>query len=277
MPNYVEIVGNYFTGVGVVCAGDPTVYNDLVWESTVISQADLDTAYITEYKTNKILEFSELTREDIVNGFPSSALGTPYLYDSEPEDQLNLIGSVTANVTMPYSCHKYLPGCQIIDVGGAKVGTDATGYANDTTMYNLEVQVDGVSSYFSFAGENIQTFDDLVTTMNADADFLAIAVAALKNGNVEIKSLSFGAESTVNIVVGSLVSTLSGYVGLQTPIDGVDGANVAKAYEVHTNAQLQQVLNDGAVVKLTILQKFNTKKEQILYAADIAAVDAITW
>lgn len=52
---------------------------------------------------------------------------------------------------------------------------------------------------------------------------------------------------------------------------------MAKAYEVHTNAQLQQVLNDGAVVKLTILQKFNTKKEQILYAADIAAVDAITW
>jgi hypothetical protein len=277
MPNYLDMLSSYFPGVGAYTTGNPEVYDDIVWVSTPVAQSDLDVAYVVEYKTNKIIEFSEQAREDIINGFDSSSLGTPFSYDSEPEDQLNLIGSVTANVTMPYSCRAYTQGCQHIDVGGNKVGTDSTGYANDLTMYNLEVQVDGTSSYFSFEGQDIQTYDSLISTMNADADFSVLATASLVAGDVEIQSKSFGTSSTISIIVGSLVSTLVGYVGITTAKTGINGVDNSKTYQVHTNAQLLAVLNDGAVVKLSILQKFNTKKEQVIGAADIAAVDAITW
>ena len=275
--SYVEIVREYFPTVEVTCSGDPGVYANLNWVSTVIAEADLQTAHLAEHKTNKIIEFSEMAREDIINGFTSSSLGAPHSYDSEPEDQLNLIGSVTANVTMPYSCRAYTQGTQVIDLGGAKVGTDATGYANDTTMYSLEVQADGVSSYLSIAGEDAQTIDTLITAINADADFLAIAVAELDSGNIKISSLTYGNTSTVNIITGSLVTSLTGFVELSTAVDGITGEDNVKAYQIHTNAQLQTVLNDGAVVKLTVLQKFNTKKDQIILAVDCDAVDAITW
>lgn len=277
--NYLEIVGDYFPDSQVIVTGgaDPTVYESLTWLTAQVAKVDLDIAYLVAHKTHRIIEFSEMAREDIINGFDSSALGYPHRYDSEPEDQLNLIGSVTANVTMNYSCRSYKQGCQHIDVGGAKVGTDSTGYTNDSTAYSLEVQLDGVSTYLSFAGEDVQTFADLITQINTDADFSAVGIASLDNGNVEFRSLTYGAASTVNIIAGSLATTLTGYVGMTTAMDGIDGADVAKTYHIHTNAELLAVLNDGAVVKLTVLQKFNTKKEQVLLAADVAAVDAITW
>ena len=277
MPNYIDLVGEYYPDSQVTSTGDPSVYNNLVWITTAISQEDLDLVYLSDYKANKIIEFSELAREDIVNGFDSSALGSPHLYASEPEDQLNLIGSVSSGVTMPYSCRAYTSGYQVVDVGGAKIGTDSTGFSNDTTQYSLEVQVDGSSSYLAIQGSDAQTFDSLITQMNLDADFSALATAAINNGNIEITSNSFGSSSTVNIVIGSLVSSLTGYVRVQTAVDGIDGIDNTKVFETHTNAQLMTVLNDGAVVKLTVLQKFNTKKEQILNAVDVAAVDAITW
>lgn len=57
----------------------------------------------------------------------------------------------------------------------------------------------------------------------------------------------------------------------------VGNASAPKEYKQHTHAQLLTVINDGKDIKLGILQNFNTKKGQILAAADKAAVDTITW
>lgn len=45
MPNYVEIVGNFFPGIEVVCFGDPYDYASLQWSSTILTQQQLDDAY----------------------------------------------------------------------------------------------------------------------------------------------------------------------------------------------------------------------------------------
>lgn len=60
---------------------------------------------------------------------------------------------------------------------------------------------------------------------------------------------------------------------------GVKDANgdVTWTYELHTVAQLQQVLQDGKSIKLALLQKAGTLKEQVRAATTKADVDAIVW
>jgi hypothetical protein len=44
MPNYLEVLGQYYPGIGASCNNDPTDYDDIIWDSTVISKAALDSA-----------------------------------------------------------------------------------------------------------------------------------------------------------------------------------------------------------------------------------------
>jgi len=75
-----------------------------------------------------------------------------------------------------------------------------------------------------------------------------------------------------------LFNSFTGYVAINTAVVGTSAlATTPKEYKIHTNAELLTVINDGKDVKLTILQKFNVKKAQVLACVDEAAVDAITW
>lgn len=277
MVNYVALIGEFYSDVEVSCVGDGTDYSSLVWKSTVVSQAELDSVHLTAYKDAKIAEFSANTQAEIIDGFDSNALTTPHVYDSEFEDQVNLIGAVATQSDMYYSCREYTNGYQTVNVGGAKVGTDLTGFANDTTLYNAEVVVDGSSTYLSIEGQTAQTIDALLTVMNTDADFGALASVSLVSGNIKVKSKSFGSSSTVQIINTNLFSSLTGFVGLGIGVVGIDGINNSKEYKFHTHAQLLTVINDGAAVKLTLLQKFAVKRAQVQACTTIAEVDAITW
>jgi len=53
--------------------------------------------------------------------------------------------------------------------------------------------------------------------------------------------------------------------------------NVTWNYELHTIAQLQQVLADGKAHKQVLLQKAGTLKAQVTSATTIAEVEAIVW
>ena len=278
MANYIQLIGQYYPDAQAYCAGNPTIYSNIVWVSSAISQAELDGVHLTDYKVQKITSFGVTATAEIINGFVSSALGTPHWYDSELEDQINLIGAVATGSDMNYSSREYTQGFQVVDFGGAVVGTNSTGAVNDATNYNAEIVVDGSSTYISAAGSTIQTFDDLITQMNADADFGAVASAAIVSGDIEITSIAYGSSSTISIIDSNLFSPLTGYSSLQTAVVGIDGSTqILKEYLFHTNAQLLVVINDGKDVKLTTLQQFNVKKQQVLAAADEEAVDAITW
>ena len=152
-----------------------------------------------------------------------------------------------------------------------------TGLPNNTTVYNCQITVDGTQTYISQQGSTIQTFTDLINALNVDADFSALAVASIVNGNIRLTSKSYGANSTIQILDTNLFTSMIGYKGLLSAIAGVDPLLGLKSYVSHTSTQLLQVLNDGKDVKLTILQKFAVKKSQILAATDFASVDAITW
>lgn len=278
MLNYLEILGEYYPTVDAWTTGDPNVYADIQFSgSPVISQAELDAVHLVDYKTKKIIYFSELAEEQVIAGFDSSALGTPHMYDSAPEDQLNLIGACTTGDDMYYAVRAYKNGYQIVDLGGTKVGTDPTGFANNNITHDCEIRIDGVSTYLSIQGQDAQTIDQLITQINNDLDFSARGTASLDNGNIKIESNTYNSSSSVLILDADLFNQMTGYVGVQSPVPGANAVDVVKEYKWHTHAQIRQVTQDGAAIKLNVLQKFNVKRQQITNAADEATVDLVTW
>jgi len=67
------------------------------------SQAELDAQLALE-KSYHIEQLNAACQAAIVGGFVSAALGVPHTYDSNIEDQLNLIGAKGAGIDMPYKC-----------------------------------------------------------------------------------------------------------------------------------------------------------------------------
>lgn len=57
----------------------------------------------------------------------------------------------------------------------------------------------------------------------------------------------------------------------------VDEVVQPKEYKLHTNGNLRQILGDGAVFKLTRLQKFNAKRDYVNLLGSISAVLLVTW
>lgn len=277
MTNYIEILGEYFPDTQAYVVGDPTAYANVVWVTAQVPQADIDAANLTKCKTEAIMLFSEYARDEIVSGFFSSALGYPHEYDSEPEDQLNLIGAAATEGDVYFSCRPSTQGYQVVNVGGMITGGMSTGFANSGTTYNCEIQVDGVSTYISAPGQDIQTYATFVAYLNADADFMALATASLDAGNIKITSKLYGASSAIYIADIDLFSTLTNYVGLNAAVGGKSAADGVKEFKNHAHMQLLQVLNDGKDIKLTVLQKYAVKKAQILAATTCEAVALIVW
>ena len=110
MPDYFCLIAKHYPAVEVECVDDHENYNDLVHlgGDPIPSQADLDAKDLLDYKTAKILALSASAAADIVNGFQSEAGGLHTApgkwYDSQPEDQVNMIGSVAVGDTMDYPC-----------------------------------------------------------------------------------------------------------------------------------------------------------------------------
>lgn len=275
--NYMNLIGEFYPDVLAVCQGSPFDYNNIQFESGSVTQAELETVYLTKIKTTKILEFSEYARAEITAGFISNAMGYPHMYDAEPEDQLNLIGAATSQTDVLFSSWPSSNGRQVANFGDAIVGTNATGLPNNTANYLAEVKFNGMSTYLSIQGQNAQTFDDLITAMNADADFSNAGIASIVGGNIKIESKLYSSTSSVQIIDSTLFAALTGFVGLDTAVAGTDPKDTPKEYKNHTHEQLLTVLNDGKTVKLTILQKYAVKKAQVMAAADEAGVNAIVW
>lgn len=96
MINYVDAIGQLYPDVQVSCVGDPTNYNDVVHAagSAIPSKEELDYVFLEFVKEQHIRYLSDECATRIKFGFISNALGMDKLYDSEPIDQLNLIGTL---------------------------------------------------------------------------------------------------------------------------------------------------------------------------------------
>lgn len=102
--NYIKALADYFPEIEAYATGDATVFANLVFTKGSVTQAELDAAYLTGYKQEKIEWLNLQAHLSIIGGFNSDALGVAYRYDSEPEDQLNLVGATALNSDLPYRC-----------------------------------------------------------------------------------------------------------------------------------------------------------------------------
>jgi len=248
--NYMNLIGQYYPAAEAWSSGNPTVYANINWITTPIPEAELNGKQLLDYMTIKLVAFGANAEAEIIDGFESEALGSPHWYDSERDDQLNLIGAVATQSTMPYSCRPGINSAIVIDVNGTKVGTDATGFANDATTYDAEIVIDGVSTFVSIEGATAQTIDDLVTQIQGDLDLgTNPASVVLSGGNLTLGSGVYDVTSSINIVDTTLFSSITGYVAIGDASVGVTAAGTSeKIYKLHTNT-----------------------------CVDEAGVDAITW
>lgn len=66
---------------------------------------DLQDLPLLEAKEQKIQEINAICN-GFLKSFKSKALGDTYIYDGDLEDQINLMGAVSANVDMPFRCRR---------------------------------------------------------------------------------------------------------------------------------------------------------------------------
>ncbi|MGE0487326.1 MAG: hypothetical protein AB7Q81_24440 [Gammaproteobacteria bacterium] len=59
---------------------------------------------LAKVKVSRVRDLEREFDRDLNAGFESSALGTPYRYDSEVHNRENLIGAVAAGEDTPYTC-----------------------------------------------------------------------------------------------------------------------------------------------------------------------------
>ena len=118
---------------------------------------------LEEIKTSKISEINGKCKQEIVSGFASSALGSEYIYQSEPVDQINLMGVVLVgqdslfkcgvkddkgNIIWSYKQHTIAQLQQVLQDGKVhkqgllqKANTLKTQVANATTVKDVEAIV----------------------------------------------------------------------------------------------------------------------------------------
>jgi len=111
MISYINIISEFFPKVQCYAIGDGAAYNTLIHSGgdPIPSIEALNVAILSKRKIEKITAFSDNARNEIVNGFLSSALGTSFYYDSQPEDQLNLVGVVASFQESLYPCRSNGP------------------------------------------------------------------------------------------------------------------------------------------------------------------------
>ena len=147
MIDYITCIGKYFQTVFVSCIGDPTIYENIIWESgdPLPDQATIDAKRFRDYQDSAINNLSVICENVIMDGFTSNALGQTYAYASSTLDQINIIGSSIASLlaiadpnsgapsSIPYKCALVTNGV---------IGT--YGYQIHTSMQILSVFMAGV-------------------------------------------------------------------------------------------------------------------------------------
>ena len=115
-------------------------------------------------------------------------------------------------------------GFQIVGVGDTRVGGDATGLANDATVYTATVDVDaGGPQAIAVTGSTAQTYTTLVAELNTDT---AGATWSVATGNLVCTSASTGVASTIVIADTDLFSSLTDFVVIGTSIRGASLLNL---------------------------------------------------
>lgn len=108
-------------------------------------------------------------------------------------------------------------GSQTVNVGGAVVGGDATGLANDATAYTASISIDGTPTAISVVGSAAQTYTLLIAELDTDSTGAATTIVG---GNLVVTSSSTDNESAIAITDTDLFASLTAFVAINEAADG---------------------------------------------------------
>ncbi len=109
-------------------------------------------------------------------------------------------------------------GYQEVSFTVTKVGGDPSGLANDETVYDASIVVDGGGpQLINIVGEEAQTFTALLAQINQDLTGAAITLVA---GDLRTTSGSVGTSSSIAITDTDLFLTLTSYQALESAVAG---------------------------------------------------------
>jgi hypothetical protein len=115
-------------------------------------------------------------------------------------------------------------GSQQVTFTSGKAGGDPTGLANDETVYDASITLNGGGAQLiNVVGEEAQTFTQLLAEINQD---LSGGSIALDGGNLVVTSGLLGASSSVAITDTDLFSTLTNFSAIEAAVPGT-GAGAA--------------------------------------------------
>lgn len=149
-------------------------------------------------------------------------------------------------------------GIQVVDVGGAKAGGTATGLANDSTVYTATVDVNDAASPQAIAvtGSTAQTYTTLIAELDTDTTGASWSIVA---GNLVATSDATGASSAIDIVDTDLFSTLTDFVAVVSPVDGIDETVYTATVDVDDAASPQaiSIVGNAAQTYTELLSELN--------------------
>ena len=116
-------------------------------------------------------------------------------------------------------------GYQVVNFGGAVVGGNNTGLANQScATYSVTINIDNSGNQIvSAAGSSLQTFNDVITAINTQTTG---CTAAIVGGNIRITSDTTGRLSTVSITNDKMFGCMTGYGSISTAVNGEDTCEI---------------------------------------------------
>ena len=112
-------------------------------------------------------------------------------------------------------------GYQTVDYEQLALSGNATGLANDATVYTMKVSVNGATAVdVSVVGSAAQTFGDLITALNGSLP--ATVVASIFDGNIDFTTATTGAGNTVEILDIDLLRSCAGFKQVLEKRVGID-------------------------------------------------------
>lgn len=145
-------------------------------------------------------------------------------------------------------------GSQTVDFGGTCTGAGATGLCTNGTNYTFTLFMDGQTYVnVSVPGSSATTFTDLINAINTQISPFTIGINA---GDLRIISNTTGSVSKVKIQNDLLFQYCTGYVDLDSPIDGM-GESTIWLYDASAVNKGVIKVGNGLTVNSGVLS-FNT-------------------
>lgn len=124
-------------------------------------------------------------------------------------------------------------GYQEVTFTIGKVGGDPTGLANDETVYDASIVVDGGGAQLiNVVGEEAQTFTALIAQIQQD---VTGATVALVGGAIRVTSDTTGVSSTIAITDTDLFATLTNFSAVTAAVPGTGAGSANHTALPHTS------------------------------------------